>query len=357
MPIVPAQDLQVPEASIVSLAAYARHIQACECGFFGVVNGPECTYTRGCREIWTMDQRDWVQYYLAEAQYEIEEVIHYNIGRRWTVDEVHPYENPIITDLGYLVNGGVETTVVVSAAEAVDHTADPAIVGPVLVTFTDVNEVRVYHPSSDIEIIPSNIVITGGFLTITIPRCRMVKPTLADNSTAGLGYATAANFSATVDINRVYNVNSTPATMVYKLCQTATDCEDTETEACIYVRNAKIGSVQVRPSCVVSFCGALYKVKLSYYSGRLYSDSDGYLTRWGRQAQDSIIRLAHAKMPHEPCGCDAATEMWKRDREIIADGFGRPIRGVSPFGPEEGAWAAYTFCNAPGMELVRGATL
>jgi hypothetical protein len=356
MPIVSEQTLQVPESSIVSLAAYARHIQACECSFFGVVNGPECTYTRGCTSIWTMNQRNWVQYYLAEAQYEIEEVIHYNIGRRWTVDEEHAYASSIITDLGYLISGGVETTADVSIGEAVDHTTDPAVIGPIVTTITDVTTIHVYHPGSDIEIIPSKVTISGGSLTIEVPRCRMVVPTLADNAPAGLGYTTAANFSTTVDIKHIYNVNTTPATLIYKECQTATDCTDAETEACIYVRNSKIGAVQVRPSCVM-FCSTLYKAKLSYYSGRLYTDSNGYLTRWGRQAQDSIIRLAHAKMPHEPCSCDAATEMWKRDREVIIDGFGRPLRGVSPFGPEEGAWAAYTFCNAPGMELVRGAVL
>jgi len=356
MPIVPEQNLQVPESSVVSLAAYARHIQACECNFFGVVNGPKCTYTRGCTSIWTMNQRNWVQYYLAEAQYEIEQVIHYNVGQRWTVDEEQPYTIPMLTNWGYLVSGGVETTADIELASVVDHTADPAVIGPILTTVTDTTTIHVFHPGSDIEIVPSKVTISGGSVTIEIPRCRMVKPSLADNDKAGIGYSTIANFSATVDVKHIYNVDSTPATLVYKQCQTATSCTDEETTACIYVRNAKIGSIQVRSNC--SMCGGLYKAKLNYFSGRLYMNSSGNLTRWGRQAQDMIIRLAHAKMPHEPCACDAASEMWKRDREVIIDGFGRPRRGsASPFGPEEGAWAAYVFCNAPGMELVRGAVL
>jgi len=100
------------------------------------------------------------------------------------------------------------------------------------------------------------------------------------------------------------------------------------------------------------------KVLLNYYAGREYVDDDGRLYAWARQAQNAIIRLAHAKMPSEPCACDAASGMWKRDRNVIVDGFGRPMRGgLSIFGPEEGAWAAYMFTRAPGMELVRGAVL
>ena len=355
--VVPAQGLQVPEDSVVTMAAYARHIQACECGFFGVVNGPECTYDNGCSNIWTMDQRDWVQYYLAEAQYEIEEVIKYNIGQRWVVDEEHSYSNPIITTLGYVVSGGVETTADLYLSQAASHATDPVVIGPLVTTVTDVNAIQVYHPGSDIRIVPSKIAISGGSVTITIPRCRMVKPSLCDNSTAGLSYTDTNNFSATVDIKHIYNTNTTPATLVYRSCQTSTECTDTETTACIYVHDATLGIVSVVPNYITSLCGSMDRVKLSYLSGRLFANEKGYLTRWGRQAQDTIIRLAHAKMPHAPCACDAATQMWTRDREIIVDGFGRSVRGISPFGPEEGAWAAYTFCSAPGMELVRGAIL
>ena len=301
-----------------------------------------------------MNQRDWIEYYLAEAQFEIEEAIHYNIGRRWTVDEEHPYADPMIAGLGYLVSGGVETTTDLVLGSVVDYTAEPAIVGPVATAVTDVTTIHIYHPGTDIEIDPSSITISGGSMTIEIPRCRLVDPDLASNSSAGLDYTDLANFSATVDIRYTHNTNTTPATLVYKKCRTDIDCTDEETTACIYVRKAKIGSVQVKPCSVVKNA-TLYKAKLSYYSGRSYVDSKGHLTDWGRQAQDAIIHLAHAKMPHEPCACDAASEMWERDREVIVDGYGRPRRGVSPFGPEEGAWAAYAFSKS--MRLSRGAIL
>lgn len=351
MPIVPLQSAQVPETSAVSLAAYARHIQACECAFFGVAGGPECSYAGGCRSIWTKDQRDWVQYYLAEAQYEIEEVIHFFIGKRWVVDESHFYASRMITQWGYVISGGVETHVDIAIGETVDHTADPAVIGPVATTVTDVSEIKVYHHESDIEVIPSDISISGGFVTIEVPRCRLVIPALVDNPVSGLNYTTLTNFADEVDIVRVYNVNNDPVTLVNRVCS---GCSDETTPACLYVRNGKIGAVEVQATCG---CAYAYKARLNYYAGRDMTNSDGTLTWWGRQAQTAIIRLAHAKMPHAPCDCSAADDMWKRDREVIVDGFGRPQRGVSPFGPEEGAWTAYIFCKAPGMALVRGALL
>jgi len=356
MAIVPEQTLQVPETSIVSLAAYARHVQVCECSMFGVVGNADCVPSADCRTIWTKDQRDWIQYYLAEAQYEIEEVLNYTIGRRWQTDEEHDYEWPIIADWGYVISGGVRTVTTITAGQAVSHVDDPATVGPFATTVTDPREIKVYHPGSDIEIIPSAITISGGAMTISIPRCRMVKPELVDNSTAGIAYDDVNNFSATADVVRVYNVDNNPAELVFQQCQTRTSCTETTQDACIYVRKPLIGSVLVRADCITA-CGRLYKARLNYYAGREYADENGYLTSWGRQAQDAIIRLAHAKMPSEPCGCDAANRMWERDRMVVVDSLGRPNRGISLFGPEEGAWAAYNFAKAPGMQLYRSAVL
>jgi len=349
MAILGLASLQEPEQSSVTLAAYARHIQACECAFFGVVNAPACTYHSGCRTLWTKEQRDWVQYYLAEAQHEIEEVIHYFIGPRWVVNEEHPYSRTLLTRWGYVISGGVAVDEALAAGATVDYTDEPATIGPLATTVTDVNEVHFYHADSDIEIIPSAVEIAAGMLTAAIPRCRLVLPELADNPTAGLEYADLDNFAEEVDVIRRYNDATNPATLVYPAC---TGCTEREATTCLQVTAPEIGAVRLG-----SVSGTPYKVRLSYYAGREFTDSHGRLTRWGLQAQTAIIRLAHAKMPHAPCACDAADELWKRDREVIVDGFGRPRRGISPFGPEEGAWAAYAFCAAPGMELVRGGTL
>jgi len=356
--IVPEQSAVAPEASAVSLAAYARHIHACECAFYGVVGGPDCELTGGCNSIWTKEERDWVAYYLAEAQQEIEAVLGYFVGRRWVTDEEHEYASRIITRWGYVVSGGVQTETTLASGETVDHSTDPAVIGPVACTVTNLTELHLYHEGTDLEIMPSVITATGTQVTFYVPRCRLVLPSKADNPSQGLQYSDLANFASKVDIKRIYNVDNYPARLVYQTCTDATNCTETEQNACIYIHNGKVGVVEARPESgsLSDWCYA-QRVRLNYYAGKQMVDENGYLTRWGRQAQDAIIRLAHAKMPHEPCACDAATGMWKRDREVIVDGFGRPRRGESPFGPEEGAWAAYTFCTGPGMRLVRGGIL
>jgi hypothetical protein len=347
MPIVPVQSDQYPESSVVSMAAYARHVQACECAFWGV-NYDECTRTGGCNQIWTRDERDWVQHYLAEAQYELEQFVNYKFGRQWITDEQHDYRLPLATEYGYVIAGGVRTTATIAAGAAVDHTSDPAVIGPVATTVTDVSEIHVYHTDTDLEIMPSNITLSGGNVTLEIPRCRLVKPAYRDNPSQGLDYDDDTYFADTVDLTRVYNINDEPATLI-KYCR-GENCTDTRDTACVYVHNSMVGVLGLGCS---SLCGD--RVLLNYYAGRdLYND-DGTFRPWGRQAFNAIVRLAHAKMPHEPCACDAASEMWKRDRRVEVDGFGKPLRGISPFGPEEGAWVAYEF--ATNMKLYRAGVL
>jgi len=348
MPVIPVETEQYPEASAVTLAAYARHIQVCECQFFGVKDAPNCTGT-GCKTIWTKEERDWVQYYLAESQWEIENIIHYPVGKRWITEERHSITYPILTRLGYVISGGTQTESAISAGEAVDHTTDPATVGPIATTVTDAEEIHVFHPGSDIEIDPSAITLSGGFVTIRIPRCRMVKPVHANNPATGWPYANLAYFSATVDVKRIYNTNSNPATIIHQ--KACADCEEETEPVCLNIQKGKIGQVAIGGRCIPGEW-----VDLNYYAGRPLI-TNGVYTAFGRQAQDCIIRLAHVKMPHAPCDCDPVTNLWERDRNVLVDNFGRPLRGVTPFGVEEGAWTAWRFANSPGMRLRKAAVL
>lgn len=355
--VIPSQSLPVIETAAIPLAAYAQHIKVCECAFFGVRDAPDslCRFV-DCRDIWTKDERDYAAYYLAEAQYEIEQVLNYFVGKRWVTDERHMTKNPLITKWGYVQSGGVQATSAIATGAAVNHATDPAIVGPVATTVTDEAEVFVYHPGTAIPITPSSITIAGGNLTIQIPRCRIVKPSLQDNNASGVLYTNVNNFSQTVDIVRVYNDTSTEAKLIKTNCA---DCDETEADACIYVRQSDIGSVMVKQGncAVLPGCNCYSAIDLNYYAGRDIYDDSGNPTAFGRQAIDSIIRLAHVKMPTTPCECDPVRELWRRDRMVFADANGRAVRGVSPFGPEEGAWIAWQFANSGGMKLVKGATI
>lgn len=336
------------------LPRYAQIINYSECAFFGVRNPDDDT--RACRQVWSEWQRDQIAHYLGEAQDEIEQVVRYPLNRRWFADEEHPYGCPTFTTWGHVVEAGVQATSTIVSGEAVDHTSDPATVGPVATTVTDEDEIHIYHPGSDVEIYPSAISISGGNVTISIPRCRMVKESLVDNPTGGLDYDTVTNFESTVDIKRVYNDASTNAVLIWPCkcgngtCSAA--CTEKTQTACMYLDDLEVGIVSTKAAnysggswaTAACYCDEPSKLQLNYRAG---------LASLTRQAEDAIVRLAHAKMPAEPCGCNVTQQLWKRDRNIPAVLTRERIN--CPFGLSDGAWTAWRFANA--MKLFRGSTI
>jgi len=205
MAIVPSESTLTAEASAVTLPRYAQIIQNPPCAFFGVKRDSETEYE--CRDIWMKHYRDNIQRYLAEAQEEIEDFVGYFLMPRWVIgipDGTTPerqidnqqYSQPmhdrqnymVLAQWGYMIEAGIKATTAIEAGSIVDHTSDPAVVGPIATTVTDTSEVKVYHPDTTVEIHPSAMTISGGNLTITIPRCRMVLASLADNPSGCLLY-------------------------------------------------------------------------------------------------------------------------------------------------------------------------
>lgn len=367
MPVVPSGSTLTPEESAVTLPRYAQIIQSPECAFFGVHCDADADYE--CRDIWMKHYRDEIQRYLAEAQQEIEAEVGYFLMPRWVVGvpasstpeylvDAQQYGFPTVARWGYIIEAGIQAIANIRLAAAVDHTADPAIVGPLVTTVTDISEVKVYHPGTTVEIHPSAMTIAAGQLTITIPRCRMVLASLADNPPGGLDYTVIANFEATVDVVREYCDPSTNATLVWphncssSLCSCT--CSEYTQDGCIYIRDARIGILDVLPavysggtwSTQITACctGKPQIVRLNYRAGA------ETLTR---QQEDAIVRLAHAKMPTEPCGCEIAQRLWARDREI-PKALTRE-RANCPFGMSDGAWAAWRFAQT--FKLVEGMVL
>jgi hypothetical protein len=349
------------EASAVKLPRYAAIIGYRECAFFGVGHLP---VTYGCRTIWTKPQRDMIIKYLAEAQEEIEQQTGYPLMPRWFTDEVRAYKFPLHTRWSKVIAAGVRAESDIATGATVDHTADPAVViVATTLTSDQLDEVHVYHPGSDVEIWPSCLTLAGGFLTISIPRCRLVTEAASDNDETGVDYSdtTAAGpFEQTVDVKRVYNDSSTQAVMVWPHSNGSCSCgsvscpscsEYTKT-ACMYVRKPEIGTIDVLPATysggswsVTYGCSSRPKlVRLNYYAG---------LETLTRQAEDAIVRLAHAKMPEEPCGCQQALRVWKRDT-LIPEVLSRE-RLMCPYGLAEGAWIAWRFSKA--MTMFRGSVL
>lgn len=349
MTVVALQSALVNQQSAVRLARYAAILEYPECNFFGV--NAEIDTGFQCQEIWTKPQRDTVAKYLAEAQYEIEQITGYPLSPRWVgqgqseeYQDQQPYRSRIVTRFARFIEAGIQATSTITLGVAVNHATDPAVIGPVPTTVTDTDEVRVFHPGLNVEIDPSSVVISGGNLTIEIPRCRLVKQAVADNPSTGLDYYDLGNFESTVDLKRVYNDSSVQATLAY--LKSCTGCTEQTIAGCVYVRNKKLGVLDIQLATgEVRQCGCQAEtIRLNYLAGA------DVLTL---QAEDAIIRLAHAKMPSEPCGCDVAKRLWGRDRnvpEILTR-----ERLNCPFGLSDGAWIAFRFAQA--MKIYRGSVL
>jgi hypothetical protein len=346
----------------VRLARYAQMAGFSECAFWGVYDQSD-PQNEACRPIQMLFDRQQITRYLAEAQEELEQVCGYPLAPRWFIDELPLTPATCITYHARrhkLIEFGVRAEAVISAGETVDHSTDPAVIGPVATTVIDTNEIRVYHPGTDVEIDPSNIVIAAGNVTIKIPRCRTVVD--PDNPDVGWDYTNiiaGGPFEQTVDIKRVYNDDTTQATLVWPhrsgtSCSSACGCAictEYIHSACGYVRDGEGGLVDVlyadlsggnwTVACPVCYCATPEIVRIYYRAG---------LDPLTKQAEDAIIRLAHSKMPKPPCGCGALMEMWTRDRNVpdVLDA----IRLHCPFGLSDGAWIAWNFAQAMAVRRV-----
>lgn len=328
----------VAAAGCLTLAEYARIIEYDEPRFFGVQRDDFLDYQ--CREFWTRAQRDNVQHYLNVAQAMMEDELRYSLCPKWVADEPQPYQVKMQTTWKHVIEPGVMASASIEAGSPVDHTSDPAKIGPIATTVTAVSEVVVYFPGTTIPIVPQQIEISGGELTIWIPRCRMVKLALQHEPAT---YETLTNFVDTVDVVRIYNDTSVQATLVWPHVHSATcnetGCLENTQDACLYVLDGDIGNVTVRPAtqsggvwttASPAYRGRPYKVKLNYRAGKASIPTT--LT-------EAMVRLAHTLMPSEPCSCDVIQRLWKRDRNMPPM-FDRE-RLNCPFGTSDGAWFAW----------------
>lgn len=343
------------ETCAVSLPYYAKHLGIGECGFWGI-NAANDTGT--CKSIWTLDNRSMLAYYLCQAQDEIENLLKYPLMPTWFTDEPHRIMpgKRYLTDWKKVISGGVMGVEDIALAEAIDDAADPNVIGPVATTVTDPDEIRIYHTGTDQEIIPSKIEIAGGFVTIEIPLCRLVLPEYFANPAVGWNTGDLV-FATDADVKRVYNDESTQAKLIKSHCCSTTcisnQCVDQTDDGCIRVIDSETGVIHVTAatyaagawSSVVS-CGCHERIKLNYYAG---------LNQLTNDLVDAIIRLAHSRMPHAPCGCDPIKRFWENDRtipEVLSAERERCLFGLS-----NGAWEAWRIINNPGLRIFRAGVL
>lgn len=334
--------------SALPLYRYAQRVGYTECAFFGVSHPDNTQYA--CREIWSESQRRDVASALSEAQESIESILNYRMMPTWAVNEQYPFSFPLLTKWGKIIALGISKMTAISLGESVDHTVDPAVV---MIAFagTVTTGIRIFYPGTDREIFPSEMSIAGGILTIEIPRCRMVDWLHLENPEEGWDYNDTTLFQADIDIYLEEVDSSVNATLVYphKCTSSCSSCGCSEytQSGCGYIDNPEIGKVKIFPAtysagkwtsksgCAVT---GLTNVRINYRSG---------LTSLTELDKSMLMRLAHALMPTEPCGCAITQNLWRRDRNIPAILTAERLN--CDFGLSDGAWAAWKYANRKAL--------
>lgn len=318
----------------ISLAEYAAIIGYDECAFFGVYYDGQIDYD--CRMFWTEWQRLNIYRALQESQLLIESVTGYTLCPTWIVGssdseqhyiDTQPYNHTVLLKFANLIAQGVRATTGASASLPVDYTTEPAIIGPIAMTVTNVDEVKIYYPGTYREITPLKVTYSGGDVMIYVPRCRLtILPNTTDD---GVDYNVLDNFLETVDVIRIYNDSSVNSSIVdHSLCSVGCGTETLQS-VCLYPVDKRLGIVNIKPvtgSCN-THCGIL---RLNYLAG---------LSNPSMLIKTAIIRLAHARMAEAPCHCSNVQNIWAMDRNSPAVTSRERLN--CPFGLQDGAWNAY----------------
>ena len=315
----------------VPLPRYAQIIGLDECDFWSVVNRNVYRQSSGCN--WTQENRRLVLHHLIEAQSEIENILHYPVTPRWVEDRLM-YGRSLNVLNGKIIAAGKQATSVVELAASVTTTTDPSVI-TVATTLTDASEIVIYHAGTTAQIYPSEITFLSGTMTIKVPRCRTVKPQYIDLPT--IDYNDLSMFADEVDVMRIYN---DPTDHGYAYWLRSENGYHTEDQSLfLEIQSHDLGLVKPHYSI---YSGGMFKmaapkyhctptgILLRYYAG---------LTSVPNVIEDAIVRLAHSRMPDEPCGCDLSKRMWARDR-AIPEMLSRE-RLNCPFGLADGAWVAW----------------
>ncbi len=352
----------------VSLARYQQIIGVDECAFWGVAYTGQSEFE--CSQFWSEWQRQSVADALAQAQQMIEDIVNYPLCPTWItgaydsaedpryIDQQWAIDNPVVTRWVKIIQAGIQATSTIQAGAVVSYAdADESVVGPIATTVTDTNEVKVFYPGSERIITPKRMTISGGNLTIYIPRCRLVDAELLDNTgdpNVGLEKTTVSNFLTTVDVKRVYNDPSTHAYLVREhscntLCS-AEGCATATDAACIVIRDPLMGIIDIHPG---SYSNGWSQVSTSYCYNHLRLNYQAGLRAINRTVENVVVRLAHALMPEEPCSCTVTQRLWMRDR-MKPDVLTREILNC-PWGYLAGSYFAYSWASTNA--IVRGGGL
>ena len=331
--IIPLSTAIYSSRLAVSTPRYAQIVEYAEGAFFGVNTSLNADYQ--CREIWSHDQRIAIYRALQNAQSKVERVAEYPLLPTWFGPERHLLSTPIVLNVGKLIQLG-QKAIISHAGVANSSIVDPAIFIHA-VTTTDINEIHIYHPGTHVEIYPSEIVIAGGIATITVPLVRMVAIAYENTPPEGLDMADYATWAEdTVDIEEEYLSTTLPAVEFISQDDCSAICPpEVRTAGCGAIKDAETGIIEIGALDGVCLpCGVRF-VDVYYQAG---------LTSLTSEAEDILVRLAHALMPNEPCGCDVLKGRWRGDQKVPE--ILTAERENAPWGMSNGAWQAYIYAQS-----------
>jgi len=346
--------------------------------------------------------REEVARAIAQAEENIERELGFRLLPSWEVDEWREtmryfrpeLDNLSLTDLrgaaqalkarwGHLVTVGQRATSLLAAGSAItwsdvvavgdgyDETGTVTVAG--LAAAVVACEVHIYYPGHAgdpaFEIRPIDVSITAGVATITFRRELAVLEDLLEafKPLAAEG-ADDANFLDEVDVYRVYNDPSAPATLLWENRPTTCGCADDSCPSCDYSAQTAClnfrgdpanGWLSYEPATYDSDTDAWARqdpsvgrnpdiVRLWYQAGlrdkRVACPSRDMETQWAL----AVARYAASILDRPPCAC--ARETWERWRVDLAFRGGAeelatyeltPSDLGSPFGTAAGAIYAW----------------
>lgn len=339
--IVPISSAPKIESSVVTLPMYRDHIKYDSLRFFGF-NPPLDLYRpNGCVDrIWTKDERDLILAKLCEAQEMMEDHTNLKFGKQWVEDEIvgGAYPTVFVKHRPVYQAGHPRLSVVGSSVTVDDVTADPFVwtIADTTVTMEQIKagQIKVKYAGEDIELHPSSVTVSGGTLTITIPKWRAVAWEQADNPRDGLAYTAEDVWQRDIDVFLEEVDDQVAAVTFYcDSCSCAQNCDEATATGCAKIKMGMMGKLDIWRTDTLNLCCPPYRAKVGYQTGIPVT----------KRMEAAIIRLAHSLMEAPPCGeCRHTHNLWATDRELLKDFQG----SMNPFGEyTRGAWTALKVCE------------
>jgi hypothetical protein len=301
----------------VSLDRYQELIRLPEAAFNGIMRASDADCYE-CAAIWKQSDRDGLAIGLAQAEQMREAELGYFVAPKYIADEEQEYKFPIVLNMKMLIGIGTSNIDDIRLNVPLSLSAGGVIYDPVVINVativTDPNEICVFYHGYNVQIHPSSVTISGGIVTIKIPRSRLLNPCVDTNCDPPPEYDDDNNFLTTVDVKRCY---LDPSDGAYMVCKSGCDpCSSTDQLLYTRIVDHRTSIVKYHPAtyangvstCIdISCCTPSY-LRISYLSGRVSSMS----------TEMDTIRLAHTLLPSiTPYSADICKGCWIGDRDIV----------------------------------------